>query len=910
MSERVTSSIDLQPAMWIWDPRVASRHGWLEAEHTVELKPGQELGAELLITASTLYHLCINGRPVGHGPAKSAKGRVSVDRIPVGHLLQTGSNRIVVTVHHVGVGTMTWCRAEPGLLFRLQAGDGEVLAASGLATRVRPDPHHARPTVRRWLMPVIEDLDLMSVDGAWEAAQPVDPGLSLYERRVPLPSRRLRVPVRVAAALTVEPPSQVLSLRLKPYLVDTPAEEDRTNTFATAALLVAEIDSPVAQELSFLPAMGSVAWFIDGRLVANSNGWGHDGMVGLPPVQIPAGRTRLLGLHRNNHFEDITVVLRGESAAVGVRNPYGAGWVQVLRLPGAQSPETPVGLDPDALARMAMDPADGGPDRNAFARLMNARTVAGADLAGLRAQPASGPLSLPAPAANRATRLVFDFGWVMNGQLSVTLASERPGRLTAAWTEYAEASADGSGLLLQWPNCNNAMTMRFPAGTHAVEGFCAHGGRYLVLDWEGEADLHLTAPGMLDANCTSREIGQLDTDQPLHAGIWDLCRQSVISGVDDTFTDCPTFEQVGWNFDNRTAWMGERWLCANQAVAANSMLLFAEDPEFHGLVRSQYPSGWDNHIPLWSFHWILWVRDFWWHSGDAATARSLMPRLAAGLADALGRLDAGGLMAWEGVWHFIEWGNGRDDGHAVCTVDQAGLWAALQAGEEMAAALGIMTAEASAWRAARLRLGEAIERRLWCVQRGAWADSLHADGTPSPVSSQVTNAWLACLGIGGEARAANIAGRILAGDRGLLAYGSPLGLYYILELYCRTGHHAEALAIIERRWGEMLAAGDRTTWETFPEYGLKHGAWATRSRCHPFAAYAAGMLVRILAGVEVLAPGCRRIRLNPTAPSAVGCCRAVLPTPHGPLGLAWERRSDGSLRWTVDAPPGVEIEGG
>lgn len=901
-------ALELHPAAWIWDPRVRSPHGWLAAEHHVELNAEQLANATLLITASTLYDVRINGEPAGHGPAKSAQGRVSVDRIPVATLLRPGRNLISITVHHVGVGTMTWCCEAPGLVFRLDGADGRVLAASGPATRVRPDPQHAQATVRRWAMPCIEDLDLGNDESPWSAPVITDPGLFTYERRVPLPSRRRRLPTRIVAALTVEPPPLVLSQRVKPYLV-TPDDERRFNTYATAALLVAEIDSPVAQDLYFLPALGAASWFISGALVANGNGWNHDGMVNLAPVAIPAGRTRLLGLHRNNHFEDITLALRGSAAPVTVRNPYGAGWLQVVRLPGNESPATPAGLDPDTLrqAMPLMAAADASAERNAFARLMNARIVAGTDLSALRASALSHPLRLPAAPAGHATRVIIDFGLVLNGHLSATLIAPSAGRLTAAWTEYAETDPTTGELRLQWPNCNNAMTIRCPAGIHPIEGFFAYGGRYLVLDWEGAGELRIDGVAMLDANCGSHEVGLLETDQPLHERIWDICQQSVISGIDDTFTDCPTFEQVGWNFDNRTAWIGERWLCANQPIAANSMRLFAEDPEFTGLTRSQYPSSWDNSIPMWSFHWIMWVRDWWWHSGDAAAARMLMPRVAAGLAEALGRRDAHGLMAWKGVWHFVEWGNGRDDDHAINTAEQAGLWASLKAGEELAAGLGIMASEATSWRAARLALEAAIERHLWLPTRGAWADSLHADGTPSAVSSQVTNAWLAALGLGGAPRQTAIAERIIANDPALIAYGSPLGLWHILDLYVRSGRHDQALTLIERRWGEMAGSGDRTTWETFPEFGLANGPWATRSRCHPFAAYAAGMLVEILAGVEVLAPGCTRIRLRPQVPTTINRCQVRLPTPQGMLSVAWKRQADGTLVRSMTAPPTVSI---
>ena len=905
----ISPALNLHPAAWIWDVRLTTPHSWLAVEHEVDLTASQLAGATLLITASTLYALHINGEPLAHGPAKSAKGRISVDCLALTTHLRPGRNLIAICVHHVGLGTMTWCSETPGVLFRLDAADGSVLAASGPATRVRPDPQHARATVRRWAMPCIEDVE---VDGAARADAPAWAAPEIrtleqvaYARRVPLASRRRRLPTRLVEMQTVDQTALILSQRLKPYLV-TAEEEQRFNPYGTAAMLITEIDSPLAQDLHFLPALGAATWFIGDAKVAESNGWGHDGMWQVPAVAIPAGRTRLIGLHRHNHFEDLTLALRGSQAPLTAAcNPYGTGWLQVIRLPGSSSPATPAGLDPDALraAMPEMHAADAGDDRNAFVRMMNARVLT------RQAAPFTpgDSLRFPAAPAGLATRVILDFGWVLNGHLALTLTSTAGGRLSAAWTEYADVDAV-SGVRLQWPNCNNAVTIRTSGGTQAVEGFYAHGGRYLVLDWEGSTPVQLDGVSMLDANCGSAEVGTLDTDRPLHGEIWDLCRQSVISGVDDTFTDCPTFEQVGWNFDNRTAWMGERWLCANTAVAANSMQLFAEDPEYTGLTRSQYPSAWDNSIPLWSFHWILWVRDWWWHSGDATATRLLMPRIAAGLAEALAKRDADGLMAWDGVWHFVEWGDGRDDAQLVNTAEQAGLWASLQAAEELAAGLGMMAAEAVTWHAARLSLGEAIERHLWVPERQAWADSRRVDGTPSPVSSQVTNAWLAALGLGGAVRAQQMAQRILANDAALTAYGSPLGLWYILDLYCRTGQRAAALSLIEQRWGEMLASGDRTTWETFPEYGLKHGPWATRSRCHPFAAYAAGMLVDLLTGIEVLAPGCARIRVRSDAPNNVGRCEVCLPTPQGLLKIAWRRREDGTYDTSVDAPSGMTVE--
>ena len=79
------------------------------------------------------------------------------------------------------------------------------------------------------------------------------------------------------------------------------------------------------------------------------------------------------------------------------------------------------------------------------------------------------------------------------------------------------------------------------------------------------------------------------------------------------------------------------------------------------------------------------------------------------------------------------------------------------------------------------------------------------------------------------------------------ASGSPYGLYYILEMFDRLGEVEELFKLIRQRWGEMVLAGDTTTWETFSEWNGP--VWPTRSRCHPFAAFVAKYLIRYLLGI-------------------------------------------------------------
>ena len=143
----------------------------------------------------------------------------------------------------------------------------------------------------------------------------------------------------------------------------------------------------------------------------------------------------------------------------------------------------------------------------------------------------------------------------------------------------------------------------------------------------------------------------------------------------------------------------------------------------------------------------MWCWDYYWATGDLDFAWKIFPAVIEGIDDALSRIGPLGLFAWPGVWHFTEWAHGRDDDHAINTAEQAGLVAALDAAGRLAKAIG------NPWqrRSARRGIIRAVNRHLWNPQRGYYTDSLHADGTQSPVSSQLTNAMVALHGIGSAA---------------------------------------------------------------------------------------------------------------------------------------------------------------
>lgn len=862
-------------ARWIWRADESFAYNeYVRFRKAFALGRREGEAATLAITADALYQAWVNGRMVGHGPAKSAEGRRSVDRYDIGPFLRPGTNHLEVLVLSLGVGSMTYCPGSAGVIFQIDLPRRKIVSDG--ATLVRRERGRRRTTVRRWILPCLEDVDGAAAPGPWTRARVTPKQVALYRRRVPLPSRQALVPRRIVAAEVVRVPGFSISLRLKPPLARG-TERRRCNMVNVPARVTVELFSPIRQTMEFVPSLGNVTWKRGGKVIFKGSGWtGWDRSKHRGVIRLERGTTRLEGLHERSHFEDVSLCAFVR-APVRVRHAR----VDPLSLPpsgGRDDSVAPTLARDLSERRLAAKPSRVRvwTEANAFDRVANARHLRGATLEG----------ALPPTRKGEAVRVVYDLGVLHNGWLAFDAVGERGSRLVFA---FAEAVDEGPPLRIQWPaGCNNALTYRLRGGWQSFESFLPYGVRYIIVQHEGPRPARVENLRVLLANCGGRPQGDLRCSDLLLNGIREICAQAAISATDDTFTDCPTFEQVNWNFDNRMAALTDSLTCASTDVARNSIQLFAEDPGYPGLVRSQYPSAWDNRIPLWSFHWIMMVRDYYWQTGDKAFVRKMFPRVAAGIKEALGKVGSTGLLEWPvdaDTWHFVEWGHGRDDAHAILSAEQAGLVGALADAEELARAVGRPEPR---WPRARRALCGAIHRHLWDAERDAYRDSMREDGSRSAIMSQASNAALALYGVGSRAWARRLARRIVKGDERLLPYGSPAGAYYVLELLDRLGEVEEIFRIIRRRWGEMVLNGDTTTWEHFGEFG--HAGWPTRSRCHPYASYVSKYLVKYLLGVEALAPGFARVRVRPRPPDGVERCQGAIPTPRGLLRVAWERR--------------------
>ena len=153
--------------------------------------------------------------------------------------------------------------------------------------------------------------------------------------------------------------------------------------------------------------------------------------------------------------------------------------------------------------------------------------------------------------------------------------------------------------------------------------------------------------------------------------------------------------------------------------------------------------------------------------------------------------------------------------------------------------------------------------------------------------------------------------------------------YYVLLCLSKLGKTEKAIEIVRGYWGAMLDLGATTFFEDFdidwmknagrideivPEgkvdihtaYGKHCYKQLRHSLCHGWASGPVPFLMRHVLGVEVLEPGCKKIKISPNL-CDLEWVKGTFPTPYGVVEIE-HRKTDGRVESKINAPDGVAIE--
>ena len=321
---------------------------------------------------------------------------------------------------------------------------------------------------------------------------------------------------------------------------------------------------------------------------------------------------------------------------------------------------------------------------------------------------------------------------------------------------------------------------------------------------------------------------------------------------------------------------------------------------------------WMNGISSYSIWWIIIQRDWYYHHGDWEYLAQQKDYLVELLKLLFTKVDENGIEQLDS--RFLDWPSNAHP-EAIHAGLQSLMMIAMQSGSELCNILG---EEALAEEC------EQMYEKMKAAAPTVCKTYLNSGKATAAPGNKQGAALLALAGLM-DAKQANDNIIEREGARGFSTFYG----YYMLQAMAKAGNHKGAMDIIRNYWGAMLDLGATSFWEDFDIDWIENaaridelvpdgkkdihrdcGAYCyegyRHSFCHGWASGPTAWLSEHVLGVEILEPGCRKVRITPHL-GDLEWAEGTFPTPYGVIEIKHTRNADGKVTSKIKAPKGVKV---
>ena len=321
---------------------------------------------------------------------------------------------------------------------------------------------------------------------------------------------------------------------------------------------------------------------------------------------------------------------------------------------------------------------------------------------------------------------------------------------------------------------------------------------------------------------------------------------------------------------------------------------------------------WMNGISSYSIWWIIIQRDWYYHHGDLEYLTQQKDYLVELLQLLFTKVDENGVERLDS--RFLDWPSNAHP-EAIHAGLQSLMLIAMQSGSELCDILG---------EEALSKECEQMYQKMKAAAPTVCNTYLNSGKAITAPGNKQGASLLALAGLM-DAKEANDKILEVDGARGFSTFYG----YYMLQAMAKAGNYTGAMDIIRSYWGAMLDLGATSFWEDFdidwidnaaridelvPE-GKKDihrdcGAYCyegyRHSFCHGWASGPTAWLSQHVLGVEILEPGCRKVRITPHL-GDLEWAEGTFPTPYGQIEIRHTRNADGKVTSKIKAPKEVKV---
>ena len=911
-------------ANWIWsddsDGRAFNICSIFRRDFRLETLPTQ---AMLRIAADTVYRLRVNGQWLADGPCRAYPDHYRYDRIDLDGVLRIGVNRIEVEVWYHGSGTFQHVPQRAGLLAQLDCDDLRIITDGDWSSA--PVGQWVSNTVKSSCQQApVELYDATRPDAPWRPAVVIagaedGPWKDLQERDCPPLSRREFSLRRVIGCARVAP--QLVTVAVGGQQLVFPGETSVESCTTFGMFLVLKVNSPVTQMVRV--ASRGVRLAVNGKMAINGE------------VEFRAGSNLLVAAPEDmsGHITTYELGFPADAELV-IGNPYDdSPYPAAVVLPECCKIErsTPAPWANAAYqertrcfmrhcerafaARNAAEFCTAYPEGRVLTPAELGEDAAALSFDFRRPEPAQpGDVENPDhliycddrctvinPVPGRDVELCCDLGEENVGYWNFALFAPAGTIVDIAAVEYVTPD----GRVQHTPGYRNSLRYVCREGYNRYTSLRRRGGRYLFLTVRNfHEPVRIQFLRLVESTYPVVPYGEFVSSDDLFNRVYEISARTLKLCMEDTFTDCPLYEQTLWVGDARSESLFAMSTYGAYDLVRRCIRLAGQSLEHLPLVGDQVPSGWNSIIPVWSFMWVLSVWDYYEESGDLEFVREVWPMVRLNLDNAAGMIDQKSGLFAAGEWNLFDWSKTSTE-QPILLHNSFFLAGALESAARTAEVLG-EEADGERFRRFRERLIAALDR-TWDSRRLAWPDSIGPDGTASEESSVHTSMLAVLFDAAPAERFASARANTVSPRSELIPVASPFASFYYYQTLEKLHLPGQILDRIRRDYLPMLELGSTTVWETYPAALDVGDDFPTRSHCHAWSAAPLYFLPRLVLGIHNAAPGGKRFVISPR-PGSLEWARGARPLfSGGRVVVEWRRRGD-ELHISATAPEGVELK--
>lgn len=477
-------------------------------------------------------------------------------------------------------------------------------------------------------------------------------------------------------------------------------------------------------------------------------------------------------------------------------------------------------------------------------------------------------------------RMIVDFGDIYIGNLEFTLYAAAGTIVDIYGFEnmYRREPDFTIGL-------NNGMRYICRDGWQHFRGMARIGMRYAVISVrENTAPVLIRDFHINYSTFSASNAGSFCCDDEKLNKIWQMCRHTHELCMEDTFTDCPTYEQAFWLGDAQTSAVVNNYVFGEYEFVRHNLILGTTAKNNTPLFNALTPTDWGTSIPLWTMNWMISLGEYIEVTGDYSILNEIYGEVKDCLYYYSKLVSEDGLFVVN-AWNLIDWAEiDTPVGYAI-TAYQGMLAHCFGKGSSFAAYMNCAE-DQEFFSRMECRMKKILDEKMWDEEKQMFADAWHPEkGFSSTCSIQTHSLLMLFHAIIDPAKKEIIRGYMTNLPDNFVRAGSPFMLYYYYDATAAEGNVKEVLEDISWRWGEMIRYETTTCWEVFPGF---YENSRTRSYCHSWSSSPAALMQKYMLGIKMEEEGFRKVSF--TIPEIENTwCRGTVPTPYGVIYVDWNK---------------------